>query len=251
MSLQLKGGNVVETNTDSNENGGENRRGTDAKNADPWGNKDIEDNFYKVNVKAMKEEAGKEYGRSLKKVLRYTFIIIFVVLIGVGGVLGRKYFLKQSAEKGRDLAYLIGYDESSIEEELGITFTDSNDLINDTLSWRSDKKLEVHSNDDAAIIYLDGRQTGINVHSEQYKLYNIQVGMSEDEALEATTYPYSNKNFYINGKDDDEGKTTTVYYFNKGQNDCIGLTVNDMTNTVQGITYIDNYQVFVFGHENN
>lgn len=255
MGLQLKGGNVVDTNEDFNKEsqnlsaGGETRKALDRKNVDPWGNKDIEDNFYNVNYKAMKEESRKEYGRSLKKVLKFTLIIVVLVLAGVAFFVGRKYYLAAQAEKGRDLFKFVNSKESVITEELGITLTDSKELINDTLAWRTDKKLEVHSNEDVAIIYLDGRQTGLNVHSEQYKLFGVQVGMGDKEALKATTYECNEKDYYVNSQDMDEGKTTTTYYYNKEQNDCLGLTVNKMTNTVQGITYIDNYQVFVAGHD--
>ena len=251
MGLQLKGGNVVE-NKEAAQNAnssGESRKGLDQKNADPWGNKDIEDNFYNVNYKAMKEESRKEYGRSLKKVLKVTFIIIIMVLAGIAFFVGRKYFLASQAEKGRDLFTLGKSGESVITEELGITLTDSKDLINDELAWRTDKKLEVHSNDDIAIIYLDGQQTGLNVHSEQYKLFGVQIGMGDKEALQATTFKYKDNDYYVNKQDMDEGKTTTYYYYNTEQNDCLALTVNKMTNTVQGITYIYNYQVFVAGHD--
>ena len=249
MSLQLKGGNIVESN-EENSLEGQDRRASDKKNADPWGNKDIEDNFYKVNYKEIRQEAKKEYGRSMRKVLRFTFIIIALVLLGVGAFVGRRYYMNAKALEGRDIADLVNSKESIIVNELDVSLSDSKELIDEVFFWRTDKKVEVHSNEDIAVIYLDGRQTGLNVHSDQYKLFGIRTGMSDKEALEATTYPCNEKDYYVVEEDMEQGKSNTIYYYNLKQNDCIALTVNKMTNTVQGITYIDNYQVFTAGNKN-
>lgn len=242
MALQLKGGNN-DNNKDSDSSA---INALDRKNADPWGNKDIEDDIYEENLSRMKEEAHVA-ARNLRH--KRTGIIITVLTIGV--IIGLIFFAKNYISSKInpeiiDLTPYAGKDEKILSDELDVELTESDEWLANILFWLGDqgRQLEIHANEDMGVFYIDGRQTGLFVHEKNYELYGIRVGMGDKKALEVTTFPYKENDYFVVEEDMNEGKNTTYYYFDKGKNDCIGITKNDTTNIVEGIMYIDNYQVF-------
>lgn len=235
MGLQLKGGNNEDNKTQNSD-----VSALDKRHEDPWGNKDIEDDFYKVNMKAMVAEKKTKDMWARRSVLGSMFRIAVVTIILIAVVLACMFVNKKMHPVYKELSPYIGCDEAGLSKELGVELTESDTWMSDIFWWVSDRKIKTYCNEDVGVFYFDNKLMGLHVRTDKYKLFGIQVGMGDKTALKIISYKYDN--YYYLDKDLENSKKTTYYYYNKDNNDCIGLTQNDATNLIEGITYINNYQ---------
>lgn len=169
-------------------------------------------------------------------------VVKIVVAFLVCGILifGGKKIVSILLPEGEDITNLLKKDANAIASELGVTLVSNTEWVTQipqyssgTLSVKSDSDAEI------GIVYIDGKQAGIHIRSNKYTIYGIQINDGEKEAYDNTGYPFDGSFSVIN--DMAEGKTTTYFYYNTQQNDCVALTINDTTNRVVAITYFYDY----------
>lgn len=246
MGLQLKGdesGNTEKNNYNKGSNVGSHsglERPTGGGEKDPWEYRKETDNMMEPissrpivsnNVPVSSDNGNQAAGAIIK-------VIIAFIIVGAL-VLGGKAIVSVIMPAGEDITEYINKNEAAVSSGLGITLADNTEWVPQIHQWTKNGKVVVHSNEDVGVVYIDGKQTGLHIHTKKYKIYNIQIGMSETEVNKGTTFKYDDFMSVLN--DMKEGKTTTYYYYNISQNDCVAVTINDTTNRVTGITYFNDY----------
>lgn len=169
-----------------------------------------------------------------------TIIILFIVgliVIGIG-----KAIVSVVMPEGEDITPFLTGNADSIAAELGVTFTDHPEWVSRVHQYGVGT-VTVKAAEDIGIVYLNGRQIGVQVESKAYTMFGIQIGDGEKHAYDHMTYSF--EDFFSVINDMAEGKTTTYFYYNKKQNDCIALTINDTTNRIVGMTYFTDYQKII------
>lgn len=230
MGLQLKGTDNREMSNSVQE--GEN----------PWDNPnkpELEEPYHtKVITNAMTAaiQGEEKQDNSLVKAVR---MLIVALLVGAVLIFGGKAVVSVMMPEGEDITALLKQDAGAISKSLGLTFTDNTEWVSQIHQY-SNGTVTVKAAEDIGIVYIDGKQAGVHIRSKKYTIFGIQLGDGEKETYNHTTYPYDDFLAVLN--DMAEGKTTTYYYYNLKQNDCVALTINDTTNRVVGITYFYDYQ---------
>ena len=238
MGLQLKG-----DNKENNENTQKTSvSALDKKHEDPWGNKDIEDNFYKVNVKAMAEDKKNKAMWSRRYILGKVFRAVLAIIVIVGVVFAGIYIKKKKNPEYIELGQYVNMDESGLSKELGVQLSESDSWMSEILIGVTGTKIKVYTDGEVGVFYFDDHLMGMHIRTDKYKMFGIRPGEGDKEALKEITYNY--EDYFFLSEDYDNGATTTYYYYNKSNNNCVGLTKNDATNLIEGITYISNYQYF-------
>lgn len=166
-------------------------------------------------------------------------VIMAFVIVGAL-VFGGKAIVSVVIPAGEDITEYVNKSEKEISSGLGITLANNTEWIPQIHQWTNDGKVTVHSNEDVGVVFIDGKQMGLHIHTKKYKIYNIQIGMGEIDVNKGTTFKYDGFMNVLN--DMQEGKTTTYYYYNNSQNDCVAVTINDTTNRVTGITYFNDFK---------
>ncbi|MDE6433168.1 MAG: hypothetical protein K2L07_02925 [Lachnospiraceae bacterium] len=230
MGLQLKGTDNKEMSNSVQD--GEN----------PWDNPnqpELEEPYHTnviTNTMTATIQGEEKQENSLTKAVR---MLIVALLIGAVLIFGGKAIVSVMMPEGEDITTLLKQDAGAIAKSLGLTFTDNTEWVSQIHQY-SNGTVTVKAAEDIGIVYIDGKQAGVHIRSKKYTIFGIQLGDGEKEMYDHTTYPYDNFLSVIN--DMAEGKTTTYYYYNLEQNDCVALTINDATNRVVGITYFYDYK---------
>ena len=249
MGLQLKGDNS-DNNKNNNTSNNEYEFGGDSSHLsngygaavggtkDPWeynrGSKDIKDMDPQPIVS--NASVSKDNNSAVSSIIK---IVMAFVIVGLLIFLGKK-LVSVVLPEGEDVTQYIKMNEKDIAAGLKTTFSDNAEWVPQIHQWTNNGKVTVHSDENIGVVYIDGKQTGIHIHTKKYMLYNIRIGMGEVEVNKGTTYKYDNMLSVLD--DMKEGKTTTYYYYNQAQNDCIAVTINDTTNRVTGITYFNDFK---------
>ena len=165
-------------------------------------------------------------------------VVMAFIIIGALVFVG-KAIVSVIFPAGEDVTDYVNKSEKTIANDLGITFADNAEWVPQIHQWTKDGKVTVHSDDNIGVVYINGKQAGLHIHTNKYKIYNIQIGMGEKEVYEGTTFPFDNTLSILD--DMKEGRTTTYYYYNQSNNDCVAVSINDTTNRVVGITYFNNF----------
>ena len=170
------------------------------------------------------------------------FVIAFLVCGAL--IFEGKEIVSILLPEGEDITNLLKKDGNVIAAELGVTFVSNAEwaaqipqYTNGTVSVKSDPDKEI------GIVYIDGKQAGVHIRSNKYTIYGIQINDGEKQAYEDTSYPFENFTSVLN--DMAEGKTTTYFYYNTQQNDCVALAINDTTNRIVAMTYFYDYDKIV------
>jgi hypothetical protein len=90
------------------------------------------------------------------------------------------------------------------------------------------------------VVYLNGKQIGVNTDSRKYRFYGIGINDPEQTAMKKTTYVYDDSMVVLT--DMLGGKSKTYFYYNKKNKDCLALTISDSTNRVVNMTYYTDYK---------
>ena len=157
------------------------------------------------------------------------------MIIG-GAAYGINYMIGSS---GKDISNQLILSEAEIGLNLGITFEDNENKVKSVRQYTKGK-VTVRSGGDLNIIYVDGKQVGVNTRSRKYRFYNVGINDAEKDVIEAMTYKYDDSMIVIN--DIMDGESDTYYYYNKKNNDCLVLVVNNRSNRIADMTYYTDYR---------
>ena len=166
-----------------------------------------------------------------------TDIIIKVIgIVLVAALLVGAYFLF-FGKKETDLKEYVNYDTDAIEKKLNIKLT-RNDETYRRVRQYSNGKVTTDGNGDLAVLYLDGKQFGIHVDSDKYSLYGMKIGDPLNKKVKGYDYEtsYSVLNDIFNGQ------STSYFYINETNNDCLELTYNDTSGRIVAMTYFNDYR---------
>lgn len=230
MGLQLKGDNGSNDLKPNHEN----------ENKNPWDYEKPLDNSYEKPVITTSLKSNTVNEAAVKPTAGVTIVKLIIALIVCGAlILIGKGIASKALPEGEDITAVLKKSESAIAQQLGLTFTEDATLVNEIPQY-SEGKVRVVSAEDVAVVYIDGRQMGVHMRTKLYRMYNVQVGMGEKEANENMTYV--SDNFFSVLNDMAVGRTTTYFYYNMAQNDCLALTINNTTNRVVAVTYYYDYK---------
>ncbi|MBQ6231226.1 MAG: hypothetical protein IJJ74_08945 [Eubacterium sp.] len=162
--------------------------------------------------------------------------IVVLALLVVGAVFLVKKLIKKDPKELKDC---VNMNTEQLEKELGIKLT-RNDTTVKRVRHYSEGTLTTDGNYDVAVLYLDGKQLGIHIDSEKYKLYGIEIYMPRYEVEKKMTYEKENTMQILN--DMYNGTSTSVFYYNTTKNDCIMVNYNDNTNRVVSMTYFNDFR---------
>ncbi|MGN0438474.1 MAG: hypothetical protein ACI4F4_08140 [Lachnospiraceae bacterium] len=178
-------------------------------------------------------------GRLLSGFMRVLMAIVVIGVVFFGG----KIILGKIMPSGTDVTNLINKPEMEIQQDLGITFSDNKNWGKKMVQFSGDDAT-VRSNEDIGVVYIRKKHVGLHVHTNEYKLFDVQVGMSKkkvDELL-SKSFQYDD----IKTIEDDSGKGATSYvYYRSSKNDCIVIEIRQNTKRVDGITYYNNYKLIM------
>lgn len=234
MGLQLKGDDEVRGTLNV-------RPQNEPDMEDPWESGRLIDENYHTSVLKSDLDANIYESRNTGgKFMQALAKLVVVLMLGVALIVTGKWIISIAMPEGRDITNLLKTDEAALASELGVTFKDSPDWIS-RIHQYSTGKVSVKAAEDIGIIYIDGRQVGIQVESKQYTMFGVQVGEGEKHAYDTMKYKFDNFHSVID--DMARGRTTTYYYYNEVQNDCLVLTINDSTNRIVGLTYFTDYKL--------
>jgi len=170
--------------------------------------------------------------------LIYKIVGILIILgILVAMYFGIKYVVSSS---GKDITNILTYEEQDIGLKLGIEFTDNENKVKSVREY-SGGTVTVRSGKELNIIYINGKQVGVNTSSRKYRFYNVGINDAEYDAINNMTYDCEGSMSVIN--DMAGGTSDTYYYYNTKNNDCLVLTINKKSNRVADMTYYTNCQL--------
>ncbi len=181
------------------------------------------------------EGAGVSNQKTRSIIYKIIGILIIAVIIG-GAAYGINYMIGSS---GKDISNQLILSEAEIGLNLGITFEDNENKVKSVRQYTKGK-VTVRSGGDLNIIYVDGKQVGVNTRSRKYRFYNVGINDAEKDVIEAMTYKYDDSMIVIN--DIMDGESDTYYYYNKKNNDCLVLVVNNRSNRIADMTYYTDYK---------
>lgn len=236
MGLQLKGENEKETLNRIS-------RYEEEEGNNPWDYEDMKEEPYQTtvvsNAMAADIHGEERQGNKLVQVL-----IKLAIWLGIGAVLlfvGKQIVSKVMPE-GKDITGLLRSNEAAISAELGVTFTDNSSWVG-RIHQYSKGVVRVKAAEDIGIVYIDGKQIGVHIESKAYTMFGVQIGDGEKNAYDNMQFKFDSFLSVLN--DMAEGKTTTYYYYNEAQNDCLALTINDTTSRIVGMTYFTDYKKII------
>ncbi len=237
MSLQLKG-NESNPTTNSAVNGNH------QEELNPWDSPNSmfqEDEPFQVSriqnsMTATIQGEEKQGNPIVSTIVKIVMALVVCAALFLGG----KAIVSVVMPEGKDITGLLKKNADAIASELGVTFIDNSEWVPQIHQY-STGTVTVKAADGIGIVYIDGKQAGVHIRDKAYTIYGIQIGEGEKKAHDNTSYPFDNFLSILN--DMAEGKTTTYFYYNETQNDCIALTVNDTTNRIVGMTYFYDYNL--------
>ncbi|SER05956.1 hypothetical protein SAMN02910369_02970 [Lachnospiraceae bacterium NE2001] len=162
--------------------------------------------------------------------------LVFLVAVFVALWYGIRYVVSSS---GKDITTNLTLAEHEIGLNLGITFSDNPDKVKSVQQY-SNGKVTVRSGRGLNIIYIDGKQVGVNTSSREYRFFDVGINEAEKDALDGMTYQYDDSMILIN--DVMDGESDTYFYYNKKNNDCLVLTVNNRSNRIADMTYYTDFK---------
>ncbi len=158
-------------------------------------------------------------------------IIVFIASQGVAYVVD---------SGGKDVTHLLRLSPNQISEETHSIFKFEDEYA-EHLPVYLGSNIRVVSDGRLNVIYINGRQVGINTSDRKYKFYNVSINQAEITAARKTTYKYDDSvkiDQNLNGL-----HSNSYIYYNAERNDCLVLTVNNTSNRVASMTYFTDYNL--------
>ena len=156
--------------------------------------------------------------------------VIFALYKGINYMTG---------SSGKDISDELTKTEEEISKDLKITFADDNGSVGKVPQY-SRGKVTVRSGKELSVVYINGKQVGLNTDSRKYRFFGVGINDPKQSVTKKMTYMYDDTMVILN--DLLGGKSTTYFYYNKKNNDCFAVTVNDGSNRVVLLTYFTDYK---------
>ncbi len=165
-------------------------------------------------------------------------IIKFLIVVSLI-VLGAKYAVEYFMPNITDITHLVNERKVVVEQSLGVTLSKDPDMVKEIFAY-TEGQITVDGNSEigVGIVYINGNQIGLHVNSKEYGIYGVKKGDTVVGVETNMTYEYEECFEVIN--DLMEGNSTSTYYYNRRNNDCLVVTSNDVSNRVVAITYFNN-----------
>ena len=174
--------------------------------------------------------AGIKFRSFAKFVFRVTGIVLALIIVFVGYE-GISYVLDAN---GQDVSLLIDMPEQHIAKQLNTKFRDYEDSV-DGLPLYKGKSVTMRTDGDLNIIYVSGKQIGVNTTGRKYKFFNVAVNQSEISAVKHMTYQYKKSKEVL--EDLSKGVSDSYVYYDEDANTALVLTINSESNRIVGLTY--------------
>ena len=174
--------------------------------------------------------AGKKLRGFARFVLRVTGIVIALIIVFVGYE-GISYVIDSN---GQECSMLLDMPEQHISNQLSTKFRDYDKTV-DGLPLYKGKSLTMRTDGELNIIYVSGKQIGVNTTGRKYKFFNVAVNQSEISAVKNMTYKYKKSKEVL--EDMSKGVSDSFVYYDEDENTALVLTVNSESNRIVGITY--------------
>ncbi|GEM_PF-5189648 len=173
--------------------------------------------------------------RSIFRLLSFLYKtagIVIGVALALVACRGISYVLES---KGTDISHLLALPEYQLSREFQAEFRWDKELP-DKLPVKLGEHVEVKTNGDINLIFVDGSFTAINTSSRDYRFYEVGINQSIRSSLRRTTFRYENTSKLTQNT---HGNYSDSYiYCNWSDNNCLILTVNNTSNRVASLTYI-------------
>ena len=242
MPIQLKSGSDGPENKDNNEiqssfNSDFGKYGREEDERPDFLKDDINDlPTYKAYTAKPVKEVNVESTRSRRKMVSIIITSIFVLGILILLWKGINYVVGSG---GKDITENLALSEDEISKNLGITFEDNNDRAK-WIPQYSGGTVTVRSGDELHVVYINGKQAGVNTDSRKYRFFNVGINDAEYDALNNMTFEYDDSYSVLN--DMMEGDSNAYFYCSKKNKDCLVLVVSDKTNRIVSMTYYTSYK---------
>lgn len=175
-------------------------------------------------------------GSSASSIVFKVIGVILILAVMFGLYKGVGYMTGSS---GKDITSELSKSEEDIAKDLKITFEDNEKRANGIPQY-ANGTITVRSGKDLHVVYLNGKQIGVNTDSRKYRFYGIGINDPEQTAMKKTTYVYDDSMVVLT--DMLGGNSKTYFYYNKKNKDCLALTISDSTNRVVNMTYYTDYK---------
>ena len=160
-------------------------------------------------------------------------VIVAVILVFV------KLAMTITGSGGKDITPELTKTEDEIASDLGITFSENNDRVGKIPQYAK-SKVTVNSGDELHIVYIGGKQVGVNTDSRKYRFFDVGINDSEKNALKKMTYTYDDSMVVLN--DLMGGNSTTYFYYNNKDKDGLVLTISEKSGRVVSMTYYTDFK---------
>lgn len=137
---------------------------------------------------------------------------------------------------GEDVTSLLKSSETNIEKSLGSTFEYDDELAKQIPIYAEGNQ-RIKTDGDLNIIYLNGIKIGMNTTSRKYNFYGVSINQAEIITVEEISYDYENVIRPV--VDMTGGSSNTYVYYNRENNDCLIVIVNNKSNRVVNMTYYE------------
>ena len=155
--------------------------------------------------------------------------IVYIIYQGI-------FYLTESG--GFEVARMLNMSEDKIAKELDTSFHDDDSLVSEVTEF-PDEGIKVRTDGNLNIIYENNIRIGINTSSRKYKFYGIGINQPNIENEKRMSYHYDG--IVQRTEDVMGGKSNTYYYYNRSQNDCLAITINNSSNRVANMTYYNDF----------
>ena len=171
------------------------------------------------------ESTGLNSGRKQRKIISLVITGIILAIVGYGIYKGTTYL---TGSGGKDITSKLTMTEDELAKDMKIEFEDNADKVKGVQQYSNSKDVKVRSGKELNIIYIDGKQMGINTSSRKYRFFDVGINDAEGSLVVLA--------------DMTGGHSDAYYYFNKEKNDCLVLNVNKENNRVVNMTYYTDYK---------
>ena len=139
---------------------------------------------------------------------------------------------------GAEISSMAALPDFTIAAETGTTFVENNEAIKDIPIFTKGN-VEVKSNGNMNIIYLDGYKVGVNIYTRRYKLFGVSTDQAIATASKKLTYKYESMENLVEGMY--ENDQNMQIYYNKKENDCLIIKSSGKNERVLSVTYYQDF----------
>lgn len=166
--------------------------------------------------------------------------VIKWVVIAVIAIVGVKFIYGLINPEIIDVSSYVDMDADELAKKLDVTFEKDCDMKK-MITHYSNGTVSVDGDGDIGVVYFDGKRKGIHINDKKYNMFGISIGDGEFKIDDNLTYEYDES---FNVLDDMlGGKSTAVFYYNKANNDCLVIFINDKSARVVAMTYFNDYKL--------